>query len=180
MGYVEETGAAQFFRDVRITSIYEGTNGIQAADLVMRKLRRDRGATMTAILEQVRGVVEQLQAAEDAALTGMGSALGVALADMERSTQALLTAMAEQPEEALGAAFDYLMQAGYVFGGWHLGRSALIAAQQLAAGSDNSFYQRKLATASFYMQNILPRCASHAASIAAGGDALREFPVEWI
>ena len=180
MGYVEETGAAQFWRDVRITPIYEGTNGIQAADLVGRKLGRDGGDAMAAVLEEVRATARQLAQAGHADLAVIGQALKRAAAQHEESTQHVLALLAEAPESAQGAAFDYMMQTGFLFGGWQLAVGAGVAQARLEAGADNPFYGRKVATARFYAESILPRCAGYAGSVAAAGGALREFPVDWL
>jgi hypothetical protein len=180
MGYVEETGAAQYFRDVRITSIYEGTNGIQAADLVGRKVGRDGGATMQAVLEDVRGSVAELQRADQPDCEVIGTALASALSGMEASTARVLEAWNSDRNEALGASFDYMMQAGYLFGGWAMARAALTAQRRLAEGSDNPFYSRKLATARFYAEQILPRCEGHAGAVATAASSLRTYPVDWL
>ncbi|MEM1112324.1 MAG: acyl-CoA dehydrogenase C-terminal domain-containing protein, partial [Pseudomonadota bacterium] len=180
MGYVEETGSAQFLRDVRITSIYEGTNGIQAADLVNRKLGRDGGATMLDLLEHVSVCVNELKSAELPALQHMGAALADGLADLQASTATILAALKEDRARALGSSFDYMMQAGYLLGGWHLMRSALVAARRLAESPDNRFYQQKIATASFYAEQVLPRAGGYAGSVASGGGALAEYPVDWV
>ncbi len=180
MGYVEETGAAQFLRDVRITSIYEGTNGIQAADLVSRKLGRDQGGAMRDALEQVAATVAALKGHEAGDLQQIGAGLGRALAGTEEATTQVLEALQADPEVALGASFDYLMQCGYLFGGWHLARSALLATERLAAGEDNDFYRSKIATARFYAEQILPRCTAHGGAIATASGALNSYPVDWL
>jgi 3-(methylsulfanyl)propanoyl-CoA dehydrogenase len=180
MGYVEETGAAQYFRDVRITPIYEGTNGIQAADLVARKLGRDGGATMETILGEVRDTVARLRAAEDDRLAAVAELLTAALAQQERSTQYILAALPGSADVAMGASFDYMMQTGYLFGGWHLGRSALVALEKLRRGSDNPFYEAKIATTLYYAQQMLPRCAGHAGAVQGAGGSLQSYPLEWI
>jgi hypothetical protein len=180
MGYVEETGAAQYLRDVRITTIYEGTTGIQAADLLSRKLGRDGGEAMHELLLQVGSTVEELVSASDGSLTAMVRPLATALADLQASTEIQLQALAEAPAAALGNSYDYLMQAGYLLGGWHLARSALVARQRLDAGSDNPFYASKIATALFYSERILPRCSAHAAAVAGPVGSLEAIPVGWI
>lgn len=180
MGYVEETGAAQYFRDIRITSIYEGTNGIQAADLVVRKLGRDGGATMTVLLEDIRKTVNDLAAADEPKFEPIHQGLTTALAEMEASTLAIQHALEVDVSAALGASFDFLMQTGYLLGGWHMARSALVSLQRLRQGSDNLFYEKKISTAAFYCEQILPRCASHARIIANESSSLRRIPVEWI
>ena len=180
MGYVEETGAAQYFRDGRITPIYEGTNGIQAADLVSRKLGRDGGAAMEAVLQEIRTTLAELDAAGDARCSTISRALAVALADMEASTQTILQALKDDVSVALGGSFEYMMQTGYLFGGWQLARSAQLALKRVQEGSDNDFYARKIATAVFYAEQILPRCAGHAGAVAAAAGSLQSYPLDWI
>jgi 3-(methylsulfanyl)propanoyl-CoA dehydrogenase len=180
MGYVEETGAAQYFRDVRITPIYEGTNGIQAADLVGRKLGRDGGGAMSVVLDEIRETIAALNASADERLAAIAAALGNALAEQERSTAFVLQALKEDSAVAMGASFEYMMQTGYLFGGWQLGRGALVALKQLQAGSDNPFYEAKIATAKFYAEQVLPRCSGHAGSVAGAAGSLQTFPLEWI
>ncbi|AQA19757.1 acyl-CoA dehydrogenase [Halioglobus japonicus] len=180
MGYIEETGAAQYLRDVRITPIYEGTNGIQAADLVARKLGRDGGATMEAVAAEIRATIAQLEASDDVRLAPLAAPLAAALAEQEHCTQLVLAALKEDASVAMGASFEYMMQTGYLFGGWQMARSALVAAGKLAAGSDNPFYEAKIATAAFYAEQILPRCAGHAGAVAGAAGQLQSFPLEWI
>ncbi|TGD74044.1 acyl-CoA dehydrogenase [Mangrovimicrobium sediminis] len=180
MGYVEETGAAQYLRDARIAPIYEGTNGIQAADLVARKLGRDGGDTMRAVLDMVRDTVAALKDTGDARLAVMAKGLEGALAEQELSTQFVLEALAGAPNTALAGAFDYLMQSGYLFGGWQLARGALVAFAQLKAGSDNPFYAAKVATAAHYAEQLLPRCAGHGGAVRAAGGVQQDYPLEWI
>ena len=180
MGYVEETGAAQYLRDVRITPIYEGTNGIQAADLVSRKLGRDGGATMEAVMLEVGETIAELQAAGDARLTGIADSLSRALADQEKATQFVLEELKEDPAVALGASYEYMMQTGYLFGGWQLGRSALVAYKRLQGGSDNPFYEAKIGTAQYYSEQVLPRCAAHAGAVIGARGSLQSFKLEWI
>jgi len=180
MGYVEETGAAQYLRDVRITSIYEGTNGIQAADLVNRKLGRDSGATMEAMQEEITTVIAALRSGDSTSLGTIAAALEASLAEHVMSTGRILEAMGTNKNEALGASFDYMMQTGYLFGGWQLARSALIAHSQIEAGSQRDFYPRKIATATYYAEQILPRCAGHALAISRAGGELLSYPVDWI
>ncbi len=180
MGYVEETGAAQFLRDVRITSIYEGTNGIQAADLLNRKVGRDGGATMESLQAEVRTVADTLMASDNVSFSGLGAALHKALADHVHTTEFLLVALKDASFEAFGGSFDYMMQTGYLFGGWMLARSALVAAEKQAAGADSAFYARKIATARFYGARILPRCEAHCGAILESGTALSAYSLDWL
>ena len=175
MGFIEETGAAQFLRDARIAPIYEGTNGIQAQDLVARKLARDGGAAMEALLAEVDGTLAELGADFPALAQGLAEAL----ADLRQSTVAILAMYADNRTAALARAFDYMMQTGYVMGGWHLCRSALLAKQRLTEGSDNPFYERKMATAAYYADAILPRARAHA-GVIGGGDSLLDYAENWL
>ncbi len=179
MGYVEETGAAQYLRDVRITPIYEGTNGIQAADLLNRKLGRDSGATMEAMQSEIRDLVATLIANDDSSLNTMGLHLNDALAEHVAITQGLLASLEVDRFSALGGSFDYMMQTGYLFGGWQLARSALVAAALSAAGDKVVFCERKISTALFYMERLLPRARSHAGAISASGNSLADFALDW-
>jgi alkylation response protein AidB-like acyl-CoA dehydrogenase len=180
MGYVEETGAAQYLRDVRITPIYEGTNGIQAADLLNRKLGRDNGATMEAVQGEIRSLATRLQADTDSRLAAIGECLATALADHVSTTQRLLAILPEDRFAALGGSFDYMMQTGYLFGGWQLARGAQVAAQVAAGGDRVTFCERKVATALFYMERLLPRARAHAGAIAVSGDSLTDFALDWL
>ncbi len=175
MGFVEETGAAQFFRDVRIAAIYEGTNGIQANDLVGRKVLRDQGTAMTALIADMRETCDALDnGAEHAALA---RALKPAVARLEDTTQELLHVGADDPPQALANAFNYLMQAGYVVGGWYQARMALTAA---GAGDESrrGFYEAKIAGARFYSAQILPRAHGYAEAVMAGSDPILAVDVE--
>jgi hypothetical protein len=176
MGYIEETGAAQYLRDVRIAAIYEGTNGIQAQDLVARKLCRDGGRAMVALLAEVDATVT----ACDGELAGVGAGLQRGLEELRRTTAHLLAEYSGNEEVVMGKAFDYLMQLGYVMGAWHMARAAVVSAAKVAGGSDNPFYGRKISTTRFYMENILPRARGYAAVILDGGPALRAYPEHWL
>jgi len=165
MGYVEETGAAQFFRDVRITSIYEGTNGIQAADLVGRKLARDGGATMELVHDEIRQVADALAGSSDERLAAMGRALSDALAAHVMSSQTILELFKVDKSAAMSVSFDYMMQTGYLFGGWHLAASSLVALDLLLRDEKTLFCQRKIATTEFYLHRLMPRGSAHADAI---------------
>ncbi len=167
MGYVEETGVAQFYRDARIAPIYEGTNGIQAVDLVGRKLMRDGGATVSAFVSDMRAVDAPLaNAGEEFAV--VRSALGRALDELVQCSTHVLTGEKRDPELVGSVAFNYLMLLGTVIGGWQLARGALAAEGQLAAGGDKSFLGAQVVMARFYAEQVLPRCTAYAAAIRAG------------
>ncbi|MDC3392838.1 acyl-CoA dehydrogenase [Luminiphilus sp.] len=180
MGYVEETGAAQFFRDVRITSIYEGTNGIQAADLVGRKLARDGGATMELVHDEIRQVADALAGSSDDRLAAMGRALSDALAAHVMSSQTILELFKVDKSAAMSVSFDYMMQTGYLFGGWHLAASSLVAIDLLSRDEKTLFCQRKIATTEFYLHRLMPRGSAHADAILSPLSRLDDYAVEWL
>jgi 3-(methylsulfanyl)propanoyl-CoA dehydrogenase len=157
MGFIEETGAAQYMRDVRITTIYEGTTGIQSNDLIGRKLARDRGAAMSALLAEME---RELQLpASDQDVEAVRRATLEAVGFLRAGTHALLQALATRPEAAMAVSVPYLKLAGYVIGGWLLARSASAAAQRLA-GAEHEFYAAKVRTACFYAAQVLPTAAA--------------------
>ncbi|MCZ6830235.1 MAG: acyl-CoA dehydrogenase [Gammaproteobacteria bacterium] len=178
MGFIEETGAAQYFRDARIAPIYEGTNGIQAVDLVSRKLGRDGGASMESLLADVQATIEQCGAGTTD-IQAIGTALAAARQDLQASTGAILGQLSDRSEAAQAGAYDYMMQVGYVVGGWHMARSALLA-QARRAESDDPFYPRKIRSACYYSEHILPRAQSHGAVVESGSSALLDFDSEWM
>ncbi|WP_210396612.1 acyl-CoA dehydrogenase C-terminal domain-containing protein [Motiliproteus sediminis] len=169
MGFIEETGAAQFQRDARILPIYEGTNGIQAMDLVGRKTLFDQGAAMHNLLAEMR---ELIVSAEGSAFETEAAALAAGIEAMELVQASLLNGAADDANLAGSIAFNYLMLAGTLCGGWLMLKSALAAAAKADAGDSDPFYQAKQATARFYFQQILPRYLGYAAICAEGSDAV--------
>ncbi len=172
MGFIEETGAAQHYRDARILTIYEGTSGIQALDLVGRKTLHDQGAAMNKLLEEMLMAVETAQQGSER-LQAMAASLLPAVEGLGQ-TQSYLLKGAEADINLPGSlAFNYMMLAGTVCGGWQMLRAAQAAEQLLQSGdADNDFCTAKLATAEFYMAQILPRYLSYAAAAAAGSEAI--------
>ena len=170
MGFIEETGAAQYVRDARITTIYEGTTGIQANDLLGRKMGRDRGAAMAALIGDITAELGALNASDESARAVVRAASdGVAL--LRDCTQSLLQALATSPDRALAVAVPYLMLTGYVLGGWLMAKSASIAASKLA-GSEREFHTAKLRTTLFYAQQVLPRSSGLASIVKDGGTSV--------
>lgn len=166
MGFIEETGAAQFYRDARILPIYEGTNGIQALDLVGRKTLFDNGEALSALIAEMSEVATA--AAASASHAGDGAALAEALVALNAAREQLL-ASADAPEFSATVAYNFLMLAGTVCGAWQLLRQALKAEQMLTEGdSDTPFLSAKQATATFYMGQVLPRYKGYAAMIDDG------------
>jgi alkylation response protein AidB-like acyl-CoA dehydrogenase len=171
MGYIEETGAAQHLRDARITTIYEGTTGIQANDLVGRKLLRDQGAMARALFQEIRASLPALSGRPESA--PVAAAVAHTLVAAEAASAHLLLHAQEQPEAVFGAAVPYLHLMGWLVTGWLMARSAGIAAARLEEGeTDAAFYRAKLATARFLADHGLGICDSLRASIMEGGAAL--------
>ena len=161
MGYIEETGAAQFFRDARIAPIYEGTNGIQAIDLVTRKLPLGGGATVKAHCDELRGIVTALSASNDPAFGWAAVRLGDAVESLSRATDWLLANIDKAPDTALAGASPYLRLFGVATGGCLLAKEALAA---LRLGGDAA---ARLAITRFFAENI-----------AVGAGALERTVVE--
>src|SRR5512137_3108421 len=164
MGYVEETGVAQYYRDERIASIYEGTNAIQAIDLVGRKLLRDGGATVSAFVSEMRAVDAPLaNAGEDMASVRLWLARG--LDEIVHCSTHLLNGERKDPELPGSAAFNYLMLVGTVIGGWQLARGALAATRKLETDSaDTAFLKTQVLLARFYAEHVMPRAVAYGAA----------------
>ncbi|CAG0961620.1 3-(methylthio)propanoyl-CoA dehydrogenase [Burkholderiales bacterium] len=172
MGFIEEAGAAQHYRDARITTIYEGTTGIQANDLVGRKTVRDGGATARAVAREIAGVAARLAASADRDLEVIGARLGASVNALERAIDWMVPAYGSDPRVALAGSVAYLRLWGTVAGGWQMARAAEIASRKLAAGEgDAGFLRAKVTTARFYAEALLPLSESFAALAAGGGEA---------
>ncbi|UCV09683.1 acyl-CoA dehydrogenase C-terminal domain-containing protein [Dechloromonas denitrificans] len=173
MGFIEETGAAQHWRDSRITTIYEGTTGIQANDLLFRKLMRDQGATAKLVFGEVYATAKALGVSGKPELQAIGQRLGTALKAWTEATEWLAGNVKTDLSGVLTAAVPYLHLAVTVCGGWFMGKAALAAAGHLDTGSgDQAFYRAKIATARFYADQLLPQAASYAETVKAGNAAL--------
>ena len=179
MGFIEETGVAQTLRDARITSIYEGTTGIQANDLVGRKLGRDRGAAMSALLGDTLRELNDLKGA-DATMRSVRNATIEAITMLRDATEALRAQVAETPARAYAVSVPYLHLCGRVLGGAMMARSAAIASARLAGGGagDEKFYRAKLQTARFYAEHLLPQSLSLLRIIKSGGASVAEADPE--
>jgi len=173
MGYIEETGAAQHWRDARITTIYEGTTGIQANDLLFRKLMRDQGATAKLVFGEVHATVKALAASSRPELQAIGKRLGGALQAWTDASEWLAANVKTGLSGVLAAAVPYLHLAVTVCGGWQMGRAALAAAAHLdKEEGDLAFFRAKIATAYFYADHVLPQATAYAESVKAGDAAL--------
>jgi alkylation response protein AidB-like acyl-CoA dehydrogenase len=172
MGFIEETGAAQHYRDARIITIYEGTTGIQANDLIGRKTARDGGAVARALIGEIGKTAKELAGSPEASLKAIGAALQEGAAALEQALAWMVPAYGQNVRAAHAGSVPYLKLWGLVTGGWQLGRSALIASRKLAAGDgDAAFLQSKIATARFYAEALLPQAAALARTVTHGSDA---------
>jgi hypothetical protein len=181
MGFIEETGVAQTLRDVRITSIYEGTTAIQANDLIGRKLGRDRGAAMTALLSDTMRELNDMRGS-DPTIRSARNATIEALTMLRDATEVLLQQVAEAPARAYAVSVPYLQLCGRVLGGAMMARSAGIAAAKLAAGGggDEKFYRAKLQSARFYAEHLLPQSLGLLRIIKSGGASVADADPELI
>ena len=178
MGFIEETGASQYLRDARIATIYEGTTGIQAADLVGRKLTTDNGAAMAALVAEMRDVDSRLAEAGGAGFAAIREHLAAGIRALEQATAWLLQTIGQDQDAALAASVSYLMLAGYVCGGWQMARAALAAQAGLASSGDEAFYRAKIATATFYAEQILPKAAALLTVVRSGASTALALPEE--
>jgi alkylation response protein AidB-like acyl-CoA dehydrogenase len=185
MGYMEETGAAQHYRDARILPIYEGTTAIQANDLVGRKTLRDGGAAAHASIAAMRETLKALDAeiARAEALDAPGLQLlrvhfDQGICALEDAVEFILQHAAGQVRAVYSGSVPYLMLTGTVHGGWQMVRAALACRWRLAAGSSDPFHRRRLATSLFYGAHILPRALALSAAVR-GGEVAEAAGTRW-
>jgi acyl-CoA dehydrogenase len=175
MGFIEETGAAQHYRDARITAIYEGTNGIQAIDLVTRKLGANGGASVFALIDELSATVKQVEASNDPAFGTTGTKLREALASLDRTSRWLLERLSSQPNNALAGATPYLRLFSSALGGCLLASEALAARNEANGGGDAARY---VALARFFAETIavqapsLEKTVTDSAESVMGADAV--------
>ncbi len=178
-GFVEETGAAQYLRDSRIFPIYEGTNGIQAMDFVVRKLPIDGGLAFERLLAEVKATVAALSATEDAGFGPLIHGLKVGLSAMEQVGEAHLAALRETPADALAGATPALRLFGIVLGAHYLALGALAARRKLDAGDpDTGYWRAKVTLAEFYAGAILPLAPGYAQTALGGHKVLYDADPE--
>jgi len=171
MGFVEETGAAQYLRDARITTIYEGTTGIQANDLIGRKVGAEKGATALALIAEMRALDTALAAAGEQ-FSAMRTSFTRVVDGLEAATRWLVDHYRKAPEAAAAVAVPYLKLFGTVAGGWLMARAALLARERLdAKGADRAFHEGKLATARFYLEHLLPQAGALAQTVTLGAES---------
>ena len=178
MGFIEETGAAQYYRDAKILTIYEGTTAIQANDLVGRKTARDGGENAKAIAAQIAKTEAELRASGSAAALSMADRLQSAREAFLQVVDFVVGKAKASPNAVYAGSVPYLMLAGNLMAGWQMGRAMLVAQDKLAQGEDVPFMQSKIATAQFYGEHILTRTASLRDSILLGGESACALPLE--
>jgi 3-(methylthio)propanoyl-CoA dehydrogenase len=177
MGYIEETGAAQHLRDARITMIYEGTNGIQALDLVRRKLQQDGGASAKAMIEDMRATAQACQASDHEALAAIGEDLAPAIEALATVTEWIAETMRADPIAAASGATRYMRMMGWIVGGWQLAKAAQVAEAKLEHFTeDEAFYTAKLDTARHYASQYLAPAAAEARPIMAAKETVMAIP----
>ena len=178
MGFIEETGAAQYYRDARILPIYEGTTAIQANDLVGRKTSRDGGALAKDIASQIADTEGQLAQRDSVAAKNLAKRLKVAREAFLQTVDFVVANVRTRPNAVFAGSVPYLMLTANLVSGWQLGRALLVAEDRLQAGEDVDFMKAKIATASFYGDHILPRIGGLRDSILEGGDSVTAMALE--
>lgn len=185
MGFIEETGIAQYMRDARILPIYEGTTGIQSLDLMGRKLMRDKGAALNDLLGELKVFNDELQTQDDATFKSIKVQFNTALNAATEATDWILGNAKNDPNITGAVGVNMLMMMGTTLGGWMLAKSAVIAQQHLDNGdngnnsdSDKAFYLNKITVAQFYAEQILPRSLAYSISVKAGHEAVMGLSVD--
>ncbi|WP_353428066.1 acyl-CoA dehydrogenase [Polynucleobacter sp. MWH-UH19D] len=176
MGFIEETGAAQHYRDARILTIYEGTTAIQANDLIGRKTVRDGGATAKAFSAKIAETEKELAASGSADAKAVLKQLSIGRAAFDEAVAYILANAKTNTKAVYAGSCAYLRLAGLVLGGWQMARG-LLAAERLR-DSDPAFYNTKIATARFFIENLLPQAQGLATSIVEGGYSANALEVE--
>jgi predicted GNAT family acetyltransferase len=176
VGFVEETGAAQYYRDSRITTIYEGTTAIQANDLVGRKLAREKvpGAAMKTLIAEMSADAEVFAA--DTQLAGIAANLKNGINSLLTVTDWIVANYESNPQAVHAGSVPFLKQTGIVVGGWLMAKSAAIAVKHIADGTTDDFYKAKLATATYFAAHQIPFAAAYAAEITGGAESVFALP----
>ncbi|HMW18937.1 MAG TPA: acyl-CoA dehydrogenase C-terminal domain-containing protein [Accumulibacter sp.] len=175
MGYVEETGAAQHLRDAQISTIYEGTTGIQANDLIGRKMAREGGATLKALLVTMRALDADLAGQDGEHFASLRRRFTAGIDAVERAADWLIATYGKDVRAASAGAVPFLKLLGTVAGGWMMARSALAAQARIDGGSSDPFYPAKIATARFYADHVLSQADGLASSIVDGAVGVLAF-----
>ena len=167
MGYIEETGAAQHFRDSRITTIYEGTTGIQANDLISRKVIRDQGKELRRLITEISTEIKALDSNEQR-LQLIKEYMIHSIAMIEKSLDYILQEHPKDPFLAGSVSYNFLMMMGTFMGGWVASRSAALAIMNLKNTEDSEFYEAKLVSSTFFIEQCLPLVDSYSKSLMSG------------
>jgi alkylation response protein AidB-like acyl-CoA dehydrogenase len=178
MGFIEETGAAQYYRDAKILTIYEGTTAIQANDLVGRKTARDGGQSARAIAAQIEATEGQLRASGTAAALSMAARLEAARKAYLDVVDFVCGGAKASPNAVFAGSVPYLMLAGNLVAGWQLGRSLLVAQELLHTGQDEAFMRAKITTAQFYAEHVLVKAPGLRDSIVDGAASVTDLALE--
>jgi len=178
MGFIEETGAAQYYRDAKILTIYEGTTAIQANDLIGRKTARDGGATANALAAQIEVTEKALSAHPSQNARALHKRLAAARQAFQEAVGFVAGQTKAHPNAVFAGSVPYLMLAGNLMAGWQMARALLVAEDQLAAGVDVAFNQAKINTARFYGDHILSRAPGLAESIVEGAEGVTAMALD--
>ncbi len=179
MGFIEETGAAQHYRDARITTIYEGTTGIQANDLVGRKIVREGGATAKALLVELRKLDAELAKSRHADIQALRASLASGVRAASDCIEFILAHAGKDPRVAFAGAVPFLKLMGIVCGGWQMARAALISERKLAANDgDAAFYSAKIVTARFFGDHVLSQAGGLRDTVVNGSGAVMALSEE--
>jgi len=178
MGFIEETGAAQHYRDAKILTIYEGTTAIQANDLVGRKTARDGGATARAICSQIEATEALLAGRSSDAARAVAKRLGAARLALLDVVDFVAGQTKSNPNAVFAGSVPYLMLAGNVMAGWQMARALIAAEDQLAAGIEADFMRAKVTTARFYADHILSKAPGVRDSIVDGAAGVTEMALD--
>jgi alkylation response protein AidB-like acyl-CoA dehydrogenase len=178
MGYIEETGAAQHYRDARIITIYEGTTGIQANDLIGRKTARDGGKTALAVIAEMRALDAELAKQKGSEFAAIRTQLAAAASALKEAVEWMVVAYGKDTRAAHAASVPYLKLWGLTTGGWQMARAALAAAKHLADGKDADFYRAKIATSRFYADYFLPQTVALKHAIVTAGESVLALAAE--
>jgi len=178
MGFIEETGAAQHYRDAKILTIYEGTTAIQANDLVGRKTARDGGQTAKGIARQIAQTEATLAQRSSAHSQAVAKRLKAAREAFEATVDFIAANASTDPNAAFAGSVPYLMLAGNLMAGWQLARSLSVAEDLLATGEDKAFLEAKITTARFYADHLLSKIPGLRDSIVEGADSVTAMALE--
>jgi hypothetical protein len=178
MGFIEETGAAQYLRDARILTIYEGTTAIQANDLVGRKTMRDGGQTAKAVAKQIEATETELLKHDSAASRVMAKRLKAARQAFLDVVEFVVAQAKNDPNAVFAGSVPYLMLGGNLVAGWQMARALLVAERRLAEGTEMEFMRAKITTARFYAEHILTRAPGLRDSIVEGAASVSGMALE--